>query len=110
MDGGGLQGSVQLNSVNGSLRRQMTSRLALTFLGAYATNDPLAPSSVGASSAKYASGGVSVTRQLGENYFVQAGYSRESQQTTGLNSFAGDVQRNLVIASFSYQFARPWGR
>jgi hypothetical protein len=109
-DGGGVQSSVQLNSVSGSLRRQLTNRTALTILGSYATNDALVPSTIGASSSKYASGGVSVTRQVGTNYFLQAGYMRQSQKTTGISTLGNDVRRDLVIASFSYQFARPWGR
>jgi hypothetical protein len=109
-DGGGLQGSVQLNSVSGSFRRQITRRTAVTFSGSYATNNELASSSGGVSTATYASGGVSVTRRLGTNYYVQASYARQSQQTTGINTFGNDVQRDLVMASFSYQFARPWGQ
>jgi hypothetical protein len=109
-DGGGVQSSVQLNSVTGSLRQQLSSRTAVTFLGSYAINDALAPSTIGTNSSKYASGGVSVTRRLGANYFVQAGYMRQNQQTTGSSSFGNDVHRDQVIASFSYQFARPWGR
>ncbi len=109
-DGGGLQGSVQLNSVSGTFRRKITRHTAVTFTGSYATNDDLAPSSTGVASAKYASGGVNVTRQFGTHWFVQAAYARQSQQTTGSNTFGNDAQRDQVMASFSYQFVRPWGQ
>jgi hypothetical protein len=110
-DGGGLQGSVQLNSVSGSFRRQIARYTTLTFSGSYATNSELSSSTTGVSSATYASGGVSITRKFGTHCFVQAGYQRESQQTTGLTTtFGNDVQRDVVMASFSYQFAKPWGQ
>jgi len=109
-DGGGLQGSVQLNSVSGSFRRQIARYTALTFSASYATNNELSSSTTGISSANYASGGVSLTRKFGTHCFVQAGYQRESQQTSGVSTFGNDVKRDLVMASFSYQFARPWGQ
>ena len=109
-DGGGVQGSVLLNGVSGSFRRQLTTRWALFLTGGYGANDSLTPSAAGSSSTDYASGGINVTRQIAQNFFFQAGYYRQKQKTTGLSSFASDAQRNLVIASFSYQFARPWGQ
>jgi hypothetical protein len=109
-DGGGLQSTVQLNSVSGSMRRQFSTKTSLSIFASYAMNDALTSTATGTSSARYISGGFSVTRRLGQNYYLQAGYTRQNQQTTGLNSFGNDVQRDLVMASFSYQFARPWGQ
>jgi hypothetical protein len=109
-DGGGIQGSVQVVSVSGNLRHQFSRIWSLTINGAYASNDSLTPASLSGSSTTYASGGVGVTRQIGQNCFVQAGYSRQNQQTTGLSTLSGNAHHNVVIASFSYQFARPWGQ
>ena len=111
-DGGGVQSSVQVSSVSGSVRRQLGSRTSLGFLASYATNDALNPSSVATSSAntKYASVGVSVTQRLGQNCFLQAGYTRQNQQAAGVTTLGSSVHRDTVIASFSYQFAKPWGQ
>jgi hypothetical protein len=109
-DGGGLQGSIQLNSVSGSFRREIARYTTLTFSGSYASNSELSASSTGVTAVTYASGGVSVTRKFGTHCFVQAGYQRQSQQTSGMTTFGNDVQRDLVVASFSYQFDKPWGQ
>lgn len=109
-DGGGLQGSVQLNSVSGSFRWQIARYTTVTFSGSYATNTGLASSPNSVSSANYASGGVGVTRKIGTHWFVQAGYARQSQQTTGMTTFGNNANRDLVTGSISWQFARPWGQ
>jgi hypothetical protein len=111
-DGGGVQSTVQVSSISGSLRRQFSNRTSVGFLASYATNDALSPAAAGTSSAntKYASAGFSATHRLGENCFVQAGYTRQNQQAAGASALGSSVHRDSVIASFSYQFARPWGQ
>jgi hypothetical protein len=109
-DGGGVQGSVQLNSVSASLRAQLSPKWSAGVSGAYGTNDSLVPSTTVAGNTTYASGGFVVSRQFGQDCFLQIGYSRQNQQTSGLSTLTSDASKNLFIASFSYQFARPWGR
>ena len=109
-DGGGLLGSVELNSVIASVRHRVSPRWTIALFGDFGGNDALAALGAPSESIHSASGGLTVTRQIGERYFLQAGYSRQNQTTTGLTSLSGDASRNFVIASFSYQFARPWGR
>jgi hypothetical protein len=109
-DGGGVQSSVQVNSVNGGLRHEFASHWGLSLNAGYAANDALTPAALGALSTKYASAGLTVTRTFGENIVIQAGYSRQNQTQSGSSSPGVNANRNLVIASFSYQFARPWGR
>jgi hypothetical protein len=109
-DGGGALGSVMLDSVEGSLRQQVTPRWVFALYGNYGANNALIPAGGLSQSTNSAAGGVSVTRQFGPNCFLEVGYSRQNQSTTGVSSLTSDASKNLVIASFSYQFARPWGR
>lgn len=109
-DGGGVLGSVQLNSVSGSLRQRLSPRWSMLLNVDYGGNDALSPAVAQTQSFTYVSGGASVTRQFGQSCFLQVGYTRQNQNTKGLSSLSTDAHRNYVIASFSYQFARPWGR
>jgi hypothetical protein len=110
-DGGGVQGTVTLSSVSGNFRRQLTRRWAILLSGAYALNEGLAPSSAfSRSSTKYASGGFGITHQFTEHLFCQATYSRQFQNSSGVSALSGEANHNVVLASVTYQFARPWGR
>ena len=110
-DGGGVQGTVIATSVSGNFRRQLTRRWSVLLSGAYAINDGLAPSSeFPAASTKYASGGFAITHQFTEHLFCQAAYSRQYQESAGVTALNGTANHNVVLASVTYQFARPWGR
>jgi hypothetical protein len=108
-DGGGVLGTVQLNSFQGSYRQQISRRWTVSFNGFYGANDALT-NAVGSSSLDSGSVGISLTRQIAERYFLQAGYAWQNQNTTNVSTLNGNAHRNTVVASFSYQFARPWGR
>jgi len=109
-DGGGVQGSVELNSANGSLRQLLSANWTLGFTAGYGGNNALVATNVTAPNLSYISAGAAVTRQIGQRCFLQAGYLHQHQTSSGLTSVSGDADRNQVLASFSYQFARPWGR
>jgi hypothetical protein len=110
-DGGGVQGPVQLDSVSGSVRRQLSLRWTAAVNASYGANDSLTPSpQLTIPYSRLASAGVTVTRRFGEKCFLEFGYSRENQQTAGLSTLTGNANQNSVIASFSYQFVHPWGR
>ena len=109
-DGGGVQGSVELNSANGTLRQQLTAKWMLGLTAGYGANDALVPTDIAPPNLTYISAGIAITRQIGQRCFLQAGYLHQHQTSSGLTSISGDADRNQVLASFSYQFARPWGR
>jgi len=109
-DGGGIQGSVQLNSASGTLRQQLTDKWTLRLSAGYGANDGVAAADAVASNVTYVSAGISITRQIGQRCFLQAGYLHQHQTSTGLTTVSGEADKNQVVASFSYQFARPWGR
>jgi hypothetical protein len=105
-----VQGSVELNSASGSLRQQLSAKWTLGFTAGYGANDALVPTNVAPPNLTYISAGVAITRQIGQRCFLQAGYLHQHQTSSGLTNLSGDADRNQVLASFSYQFARPWGR
>jgi hypothetical protein len=102
--GGGLIGAVKLDSVNASLRQQITRRLSGSLAATYANNGVLALSALGGHSV---SGSVALERHVGEHLSFQAGYTR-LHQTYSFFSANPDTNREWV--SISYQFARPLGR
>ena len=102
--GGGLVGAVKLDSVNASIRQQMTKNLDLSFAGAYANNGVLAISALGGHSI---SASAAVQRTVGQHVRLQGGYTRLHQDYSFI-SLNPDTNREWV--SISYQFARPLGR
>jgi hypothetical protein len=108
-DGGGVLGTVELSSFLGSYRQQLSRRWTVTLNGSYGANDALT-NAVGSQTIDLGSAGLSVLRQLGEHYFVEVGYLWQDQNTKNVSVLSSNAHRNTVVASFSYQFARPWGR
>jgi hypothetical protein len=107
-DGGGLLSSVQLNSVRGSVRRQLTRATAAVFAASYGVSDSLGFSSAG--SLKSAAGSIGLERRLGRSLSLGLGYAREYQQQNGSPADIGQINHNRGWAAVSYDFSRPLGR
>jgi hypothetical protein len=102
--GGGLVGAVKLDSVNASVRQQITRHLSASLAGYYANNGVLSIALLGGHSI---SGSAALQRQVGEHFNVQAGYTRLHQD---YSFFSANPDTNREWVSVSWQFARPLGR
>jgi hypothetical protein len=110
--GGGLGGAVHANSVNASLRRQLTKSLSSGIGASYANNsilDTLASLNSGAGGHTF-TGNASVQRQIGERLSLQLQYMRVQQSYAGISVISETPNRNRVAVTVSYQFSRPLGR
>jgi hypothetical protein len=111
-DGGGLLGAVTLTSADVGFRRQLSRRLTSTFGFIYGQNDSVGLGTTAYSSLKSVSGGVSVTRQLRDNFGFTVGYRRDFQLqgNAGVSTPDANVNHNRVWVSISYQVTRPIGQ
>lgn len=109
-DGGGLLEAVQLNSVNGALRRQLTRRSNLEFGAAYGKSDSIGNVSTAIDSIQVASGSVSWERRLGANLGLKLGYARDYQLQDPGVSVSSEANHNRGWVTVSYDFSRPLGR
>jgi hypothetical protein len=111
-DGGGLLGSVRLQTVHGTFRHQLTPGWAAALTGSYGKNDSLlVPSASTASSINFTSVGVSAERSVGKSLGFRIGYSHDFQQQVGLPAPSPtlDANRNRFFVTLSYQWAKPLG-
>ena len=111
-DGGGLLGSVLLQTVQGTFRHQLTPGWAMLLTASHGTNQSLiAPSTSSASSINLTSAGVSLERNVGKSIGLRLGYTHDFQQQFGLPAPNPtlDAHRNRFLVTLSYQWAKPLG-
>jgi hypothetical protein len=110
-DGGGLLGSVLLQTVQGTVRHQLTPAWAAAISANHGTNQSLvAPSTSSASSINLTSAGVSLERNVGKSLGLRLGYSHDFQeQFFPAPNLTLDEHRNRFFVTLSYQWAKPLG-
>jgi hypothetical protein len=111
-DGGGVLGSVRLQTVHGSFRRQLTPAWAAALTASYGTNQSLTvPFATSASSINLTSAGVSVERNVGKSIGLRMGYAHDFQEQFGVPGPTQtlDASRNRFFFTLSYQWAKPLG-
>src|SRR5579863_1536204 len=107
---GGLSGAVQANTANGSLRRQLTRTLSASIGASYASNNVLDALPTLNTSGHTISGNASVQRPVGQHLNLHLQYTRVHQSYSDIAAISSTPDRDLVIATISYQFTRPLGR
>lgn len=109
-DGGGLQGAVNYNGADASIRHQFSPTLSGTVSGDYSVNKVLDPQAqIGGLSGHSISGTVTLQRKLGEHFNATAGYLR-LHQSYDVTALSLTPTRDRVWLSIAYQFQRPLGR
>ena len=110
-DGGGLLGSVLLQTVQGTFRRQLTPAWAAAITASHGTNQSLiVPSTGSASSINLTSAGISLERNVGKSFGLRLGYNHDFQEQFGLPAPPTlDAHRNRFLVTLSYQWAKPLG-
>jgi hypothetical protein len=111
-DGGGLLGSVLLQTVHGTFRRQLTPAWTAAITASHGTNQSLiTPSTSSASSINLTSAGISLERNVGKSFGLRLGYNHDFQQQFGLPAPTPtfDAHRNRFLVTLSYQWAKPLG-
>lgn len=111
-DGGGLLGSVLLQTAQGTFRHQLTPGWAAALSASHGTNQSLiAPSTSSASSINLTSAGVSLERNVGKSFGLRLGYTHDFQEQFGLPAPnpMQDAHRNRFLVTLSYQWAKPLG-
>ena len=108
-DGGGILGAVQLTSVSGGIRRQLTKSTAADLNIMYGHNRELGSTFAGQSPFQSATGGVGLEQALGAHLVLGLDYYRDYQKG---NLGIGDesVNHNRGAITISYSFTRPIGR
>jgi hypothetical protein len=109
-EGSGLGGAVRGNSVNASLRRQLTRTLTTAIGASYANNSILDMAAALSSGGHTFSANASVQKQIRAHFSLQLQYTRLQQSYNGVAAISSTPDRNLVMASIAYQFSRPLGR
>src|SRR5579864_4872003 len=108
--GSGLVGAVQLDSVTGSARQQITRSLSATVSGGYAQNDVIGSPLLGLNSGHSISGTASLQQMIGQHANVQLGYTRLHQSYSNIQVISATPDTNREFVSISYQFERGIGR
>jgi hypothetical protein len=102
--GSGLVGAVELDSLNASVRAQITRNIIALLAGTYGNNNELAFATLGGHTILASAG---LQRAVGQHINLQAGYTRLHQT---YSFFSANPDSNRESVSISYQFARPIGR
>ncbi len=111
-DGGGVLGSVRLQTVHADLRRELAPGWAAALTVSYGTNQSvIVPFATSASSINLTSAGISLERNVGKSVGLRMGYSHDFQEQFGLTGSAQtlDAHRNRFFVTLSYQWAKPLG-
>jgi len=111
-DGGGVLGSVRLQSVHGNFRRQLTPGWSAALTASHGTNQSLTvPFVTSASSVNLTSAGISLERNVGKSVGLRMGYAHDFQEQFGVPGAAQtlDAHRNRFFVTLSYQWAKPLG-
>ncbi|MGA2457317.1 MAG: hypothetical protein ABSF85_07105 [Terriglobales bacterium] len=109
-DGGGVLGSVRLQTVHANFRRQLTPGWAAALTASHGTNQSLiVPSATSATSVNLTSAGISLERNVGKSIGLRLGYTHDFQEQFGSPSETFNVSRNRFFVTLSYQWAKPLG-
>jgi hypothetical protein len=109
--GGGLSGAAHSDSVNTSVRRQITRSLDGAISGAYAQNKLIgSPLFGGSNNGHSISATGSISQRFGEHLSLQLGYSRVHQVYSDVPVLAATPDINRESITVSYTFSRPLGR
>ena len=116
-DGGGVLGSVRLQTIYGNFRRQLTPGWTAALSASHGTNQSLTvPFAASASSVNLTSAGISLERNVGRSIGLRMGYSHDFQQQFGVPGSTQtsplqtlDASRNRFFVTLSYQWAKPLG-
>ncbi len=116
-DGGGVLGSVRVQTIYGNFRRQLTPGWVAALSASHGTNQSLTvPFTASASSVNLTSAGISLERNVGRSIGLRMGYSHDFQQQFGVPGSTQtsplqtlDASRNRFFVTFSYQWAKPLG-
>ncbi len=111
-DGGGILGTVLLQTIHGTFRRQLTRSWSGSVTAQHGTNQSLTvPFQTSATSINLTSVGVSLDRNVGKSVGLRMGYTHDFQQQFGVpgSSSALDANRNRLFVTLSYQWAKPLG-
>ena len=111
-DGGGLIGIVSLQSVHGEVRQRVSRSWAVNLGASYAKNRALiAPADGSPAFLNLTSANILVERNIGTSWGVRLGYAHDFQQEpTATTTLQGDVHRNRVFVTVSYQWEKALGR
>lgn len=107
-DGGGLLGSVRLQTVQGTFRRELAPGWAAAFTASHGTNQSLiAPSQ----RINLTSAGMSLERNVRKSIGLRLGYTHDFQEEFGVPgpNPTQDAHRNRFFVTLSYQWAKPLG-
>jgi hypothetical protein len=110
-DGGGVLGTVRLQSVYGNFRRQLVPGWAAALNVIHGINQSLTiPSTSSATSINLTTAGVSVERNVGKSIGFRLGYTHDFQeQLFNTPTPTLDAHRNRFFVTLSYQWAKPLG-
>jgi hypothetical protein len=108
--GGGLIGSVRMDSASASIGQQLSKTLNAAVSGVYAQNDILGVASLASNNGHTVSGTASLRQQFGQHLDVQLGYTRLHQAYSAVAILATTPNTNREFVAISYQFSRALGR
>jgi hypothetical protein len=113
-DGGGVLGSVLLQTVYANFRRQLTPGWSAALTASHGTNQSLiVPLATSASSVNLTSAGISLERNVGKSIGLRMGYTHDFQEQFGVpgptQASTLDANRNRFFVTLSYQWAKPLG-
>jgi len=109
-DGGGLQGAVQSNDVNGTIRHGLTRSLTMGLGSDYFTNSIVNGTQFTAIRGHTISGTASLDIALSPHLSAGLSYTRLHQTYSGIQALSGAADRNRASVVISYQFDRPLGK
>jgi hypothetical protein len=116
-DGGGVLGSVRVQTVHGTFRRELVPGWAADLTAIHGTNQSITvPFATSATSVNVTSAGISLGRNVGKSIGLRFGYTHDFQEQFGVpgptpTSPAQTLgaSRNRVFVTLSYQWAKPLG-
>jgi hypothetical protein len=111
-DGGGVLGTVLLQTVHANFRREIVKGWAAALYAMHGTNQSLTvPLATTASSINLTSAGISLDHNVAKSIGLRMGYSHDFQQQFGLPAPTPtqNASRNRVFVTLSYQWSKPLG-
>jgi hypothetical protein len=116
-DGGGVLGSVRVQTVHGTFRRELVPGWAADLTASHGTNQSITvPFATSATSVNVTSAGISLGRNVGKSIGLRFGYTHDFQEQFGVPGPTPtspaqtlDVNRNRFFVTLSYQWAKPLG-
>lgn len=111
-DGGGVLGTVLLQTVHANFRREIIKGWAAAVYAMHGTNQSLTvPLATSAGSISLTSAGISLDHNVTKNMGMRMGFSHDLQQQFGLPAPnpTQNANRNRVFLTLLYQWAKPLG-